>query len=272
MDPLQVAAIDGQIAWDRGPHGQDERVVALEELLRAVGVRSDLHSRVEAGPLRPHLGQPPVHDSLLELESGDPVAQEAAGLVRLLVHGDRVPGARQLLGGCEPGRAGADDRDRAARQELRDPRLYQPGVPGRLDDRVFDLLDGHGLLVDAQDAARFAGRRAEPSREVGEVVGRVEAFDRLGQPVATREVVPFGDEVAEGAGEVAEGHAAVHAPGGLALQERGAVRAAVADLLPVADAHLHGPLDGQLPAAVGQKAPRISHGLPPTLDSRLQGS
>ena len=38
--------------------------------------------------------------------------------VGALVHGDGVPGPGQLLGGGQPGRTGADHRDRAAGGQL----------------------------------------------------------------------------------------------------------------------------------------------------------
>jgi hypothetical protein len=58
-------------------------------------------------------------------------------------------------------------------------RLDPALVPGRLDDGDLDLLDRHGVLVDAEDAGRLARRRAQPPGELGEVVGGVQAVDRV---------------------------------------------------------------------------------------------
>ena len=53
----------------------------------------------------------PVEVALLHLELGDAVAQQAADAVGALEHDDVVAGPGQLLGGGQPGRAGADDGD-----------------------------------------------------------------------------------------------------------------------------------------------------------------
>ena len=55
------------------------------------------------------------------------------------------------------------------------------------------------------------GGRAEGSGELGEVVGRVAAVDRVLPPAAVDEVVPVWDDVAQRAALVADGHGAVHA-------------------------------------------------------------
>jgi hypothetical protein len=66
----------------------------------------------------------------------------------------------------------------------------------------------------------------------------VQAIDRLPPPVAVDEVVPVRDQVAERAALVAEGDAAVHAA--RALPAEALARPRQHDLLPVADALLHG--------------------------------
>ena len=106
-----------------------------------------------------HLPDPAIQVTLFHLELGDPVAQQPAERVGPLEHGDRVPGAGQLLGRGQPGRAGADDRDLAARRPPRrwwqwpDPALG----PGPVDDRHLDVLDRHRVGVDASTQALSHG-------------------------------------------------------------------------------------------------------------------
>ena len=107
--------------------------------------------------------------------------------VGALEDGDLVPGPGQLLGGGQPGRAGADHRDLLARCAPRggcgvDPAL----VPGPVDDLHLDLLDRDRVGVDAEHAGGLARRRAQPAGELGEVVGRVQPLDRLAPVVAGR--------------------------------------------------------------------------------------
>src|SRR5699024_11638806 len=92
------------------------------------------------------------------------------------------------------------------------------GGPAWVGDAVLDLLDRHRRLVDAEHTRVLTRRRAGPTGEFGEVVRRVEQFDGAGQLSAVHRVVELGDEVAQRAALVAEGHTAVHAARGLAAQ------------------------------------------------------
>ena len=156
--------------------------------------------------------------ALLHLELGDAVAQQAADAVGPLEHHHRVTGAGELLGGGQPGRAGADDGDLLAGQLVGRQRHDPALVEGVVDDLDLDLLDGHRVLVDAEHAGRLARRRAQPTGELREVVGGVQPLDRVAPVVAVDQVVPVGDQVAERAAVVAERDAAVHAPRRLLAQ------------------------------------------------------
>src|ERR1700722_8597452 len=105
--------------------------------------------------------------------------------------------AVELLRRGEPGRSRADDGDAppgAMRRRLRaDPALVERAI----DDRLLDLLDRHGIVVDGQHACGFARSRAKAAGELGEVVGGMQALDGGLPVVASDEVVPLRDEVAE---------------------------------------------------------------------------
>ena len=191
----------------------------------------------EDGALAAHLLEPPVEVLLLHLELGDAVAQQPADLVGALVDRDRVAGPGQLLGGGQAGRAGADHRDGAAREPLRRLRPDQAGLPRLVDDRDLDVLDRDRVLVDAEHAGGLARRRAQPTGELREVVGRVQPLDRALPVVAPDQVVPLRDDVPERAALVAERDAAVHAAAGLLGDDRqqGPPGSAGVDLVPVLD-------------------------------------
>ena len=87
------------------------------------------------------------------------------------------------------------------------------GVEGVVDDRVLDVLDGDGRLVDAQNARALARRRTHAARELGEVVRLQQHDESLAPVLAVHEVVPLGNDVAEGTAVVrlTKWNAAVHA-------------------------------------------------------------
>jgi hypothetical protein len=68
----------------------------------------DLDAGLEQHALLAQLLEPAVDDPLLELEVGNPVAQQAADAVALLEDRDGVAGARELLRGGEARRTRAD--------------------------------------------------------------------------------------------------------------------------------------------------------------------
>src|SRR5690606_18953720 len=253
---VQFAAGDGQVAGDGGAAGQHDGVVASAQFARG-DVGADVQAGAEPGAFGGHLREAPVEVALLHLELGDAVAEQAADAVGALVDGDVVPGAGELLGGGEAGRAGADDGDLLAGAHGGRLRADPALLPSPVDDGDLDVLDGDGGLVDAEHARRLARGGAEPPGELGEVVGGVQALNRLAPVVPVDQVVPFGDEVPEGAAVVAERDAAVHAAGRL-LGDGAAVEVLV-DLAPVADADVDGAVRGQLPFGDLEEALGVGH-------------
>src|SRR6185369_9664460 len=89
---------------------------------------------------------------------------------------------------------------------------FDPAFAKRaVDDRDLDLFDCDGIGVDAEDARAFARRRANPSCELREVVGREQAADRLLPAVAINEIVPVGNNISERTALMTERHTAIHA-------------------------------------------------------------
>lgn len=118
VDALEVAAGDGQVAGGGGAGRDDDGVVPPAQVAGGQ-VAADLDAGAEAGALGAHLLDAPVDVPLLHLELGDAVPEQSADAVGALVHGDRVAGAGELLGGGQAGRAGADDGDGPAGEALR---------------------------------------------------------------------------------------------------------------------------------------------------------
>ena len=99
--------------------GQQHRVVPVAQLVGG-DVDADVARRSRsATPSAASCASRAVDVLLLQLEVGDAVAQQAADRVVALVDGDRVAGPGQLLGGGQPGRAGADHGHRLAGRRRR---------------------------------------------------------------------------------------------------------------------------------------------------------
>ena len=96
---------------------------------------------------------------------------------------------------------------RARRVRLH-PSLREPA----LDDGKLDLLDRDGARVDGKSAGSLTRGGADPAGDLGEVVRHLQAHERLTPVPVVDQVIPFRDQVVDGAaGGVAERDAAVHA-------------------------------------------------------------
>ena len=98
VNALQFAAGNIQVARLLGAAAQQDGVVVLGQRLHR-----HVHAHVRVGHKRDALGahllDAAVDDVLLQLEVGNAVAQQSADAVALLIDGDRVAGAAQLLRG-----------------------------------------------------------------------------------------------------------------------------------------------------------------------------
>src|SRR5690606_23717283 len=160
-----------------------------------------------------HLFDAAVDKVLLQLEIGDPVAQQAARPAFTLIDMDFMTRAAQLLCGSHAGRTGPDDRDALAGLLLRRIGSDIAGLISLVGQGLLHRLDGDGNILKVQRAGFLAGRRADPSGEFREIVGRMQVADRLFPVPAIDEVVPFRNLVMDGTARRAMtvGNAAIHA-------------------------------------------------------------
>ena len=109
------------------------------------------------------------------------------------------------------GGAGTDDGHRVSVAAVV-PGLYIAFAESGFDDGGFVLADGDGRVdAEFQDAALFAQGGADAAGEFGEVIGAGQYLVGL-VPVALPEgILELGRTIAQRAGPMAEGHAAVHA-------------------------------------------------------------
>src|SRR5690606_11279728 len=214
------AAFDGEVAGLGGAGADGDGVVVTAELCGVVG-DADVGVADEGDAFLLH-DLYPAKDYVffVQFHVGDAIHEEAAGAVGAFEDGDGVAGGVELGGGGEAGGTGADDGDFFAGAGAGGVGDDPAFVPAALDDGILDVLDGDGRGVDAEDAGAFAGGGADAAGEVGEIVGFVQAVERLVPESAEDEIVELGDEVVDGAAGghardelagVAEGDAAIHA-------------------------------------------------------------
>ena len=182
-----------QLARQLGAAGKQHRIGAAPHFLKGKIVGSaaaNLHSGNKTNPLGAQLLDPPLDDVLLHLEMWNAIDQQAAQTIGLFIDRHRVPGAAKLLRRGQSRRPGADNRDplpRLKRGRLgNDPALRKATVGNRL----FNLLNRHRRLVNAQHARRLAGRGADAAGELGKIVGRVQPAYRLFPAVLVDQLVP----------------------------------------------------------------------------------
>src|SRR5215211_1198189 len=257
VDAAEFAAWHFEVASLQGADGEDDGVELALEVFRG-RVLADVGVGTQLDALLFHDGDAAVDDPLFDLVVGDAVPEEATDPIVLLEDDGRVSGPVELLRSREPGRSATDDGDPLPRPLLRwrglgdDPSLLE----GPVDNRELYLFYGDGFVVDGQDASGLARSRTEHPRELGEVVGLVQAVYGLLPMLAVDEVVPVGDQVSQRTARVAERHAAVHAARGLTLELLLGHR--LVDVAVVQNAFFDRPLRGRL-ASYLEESFGISH-------------
>src|SRR6185437_1248056 len=154
MYPGQPGAGHGQASGHPGPAGEYDRAELDEQDIRA-DVDADPDAARERRALAAQLLKPPVEQSLLELELGYSVPQQATRQIGLLEHGHRMTSPGELLGSGKSSRSRPDHGDGLASGD-RDPAGWLGDHPAfgerPVDDLHLDLLDRDRAGVDAEHA------------------------------------------------------------------------------------------------------------------------
>ena len=192
-------------------------------------------------------------------------------MLRPLDDGDHVAPAVQLVRCRQARRARAYHADLLPRPLGRPAWAELPGAKGRFDDAQLIVPDRNGVPIDAADAGVFAGGGAHAAGELRKAVGLQQPAEGVAPVAGEDHVVPLGDQVVQGTAKglsliyhprLAEGDAAVHAPGALLAPDL--LRQGKVELLPVPDPLRRGPA-AILPAGIFQKAGGFSHVVQPPL-------
>ena len=161
----------------------------------------------------------------------------------------------------QPRRTRPDHCHGVPRQLIGDLRYHPALIKRVVSNGLLHVLDGDRGLVDGEDAPGLARRRAQPPRELWEVVGGVQPLAcRVPVPLPSQ-VVPLGYQVPQWARHVTERHTAVHAAPGLLLDD-GQLLVFV-DLFVVTQTDRDGPRGTQLTFTGIEKALWVSHLRPP---------
>ena len=186
-----------------------------------------IHAGAEHHTLGLHQLDPALNDCLVQLHVGDAVHQKAAHAVGTLKHRNGVAALVQVLCHRKPRRAAAHHGNAFAGAGRRRGGSQPVLGVGCLNDGV--LVFAHGDAVAGHIPAGAGGLAqggAHPAGKLREAVGGHQAVERKLPLAVVHQIVPLRDEVVQRAagGHAAdhhacltEGHAAVHAAGGLRL-------------------------------------------------------
>ena len=170
MDAMQLASGDQQVPSLGCAAGQTHRIEVGEEILRRI-VYPNVNAGTESYPFLDHQVDPAAHHRFVQLEIRNAQRKQAPDIVGPLQDRNPVAGAVELLSRRQAGGARADYRHPLAGAVLRwfrlDPALVKPPV----GDFFLNVLDGHRVRVDTQNAGSFAGSRADAAGKLREVVG-----------------------------------------------------------------------------------------------------
>src|SRR5260370_10060526 len=228
-------------------------------------IDADVDAAMETHALGLHLRAPAVDEVLLHLEIRDAVTQQSARLRELLINVDIVADARELVGAGKAGRTRPYHRDGLAGLARRRLRHHPALLEGAIHDGAFDGLDSDGIVANVERTRRFARGRTDATRELGKIVGRMQAARRLLPCARIDEVIPVWDLVVDRASGVTIRDAATHATRrlltGFGLRQRqnelAPVTNALLDRLIVAVVARAFQKTGNLPPPTQPSSPRV---------------
>jgi hypothetical protein len=214
MDADVLATGDREVTRCGCTSGQNNCIELLSKLF-AGDIYANIHIAAELNTFGFKLSQTTIKVLLLHFEFWNAITQKAARTVGPLKNNHIVPCTRQLLCGGQPSRPRTDDSDATASPKLRTLWLDPSLRPSAIDDFDLNLLNGHRILIDANDACCFTRCRAEPTCEFRKVIGCVQAIDGVSPAISKHQIVPVGNQISEWTSVVAERDTAVHASAGL---------------------------------------------------------
>ncbi|CAB4918016.1 unannotated protein [freshwater metagenome] len=172
VNPLKFATGNRKIASKRCASCNNYCIeVFLEFSHTDVDTNIDIHA--ELGSFCSHLREATVKNTLFHLELWDAVTQQSTDSVCALKHDHRVPCPSELLRHCKACGPRADHGHFLVSQTCRPHCMHPALFPRMIDDRNLNLLDRDGVRVDSQYAGRLTWCGAQPSGELGEVIGGV---------------------------------------------------------------------------------------------------
>ena len=223
MNARRLPAGNLQISGGFGAAAQHHRVEFFQKL-PGIHVSADVAAGAERHTLGLHEPDPALHHLFVQLHIGNAVHQQPPGGVLPFKDGDAVAPVVQLIRGGQTGGAGADHRHPLAGADGDGSGGDPPLLPALLHNGKLVVMDGNRAAVHAAGAGRLAQRRAHAARKLREIAGFQQPVQGL-PPVAVVDlVVPLRNHIVQGAAGkhtaeilagLAEGHAAVHAPGRL---------------------------------------------------------
>src|ERR1044071_10124286 len=109
-----------------------------------------------------------------------------------------MAGIVKLSSRSQTSRARTNNRHSLAGANGRGLRFYPTGIEGAIDDRLFDSLDCHRTIVDAEYARALAWRGTNSACEFRKVISLMKPIESFTPASAIDQIVPFGDQVVDG--------------------------------------------------------------------------
>ena len=192
--------------------GNEHRLVPLAQIGKGRAAASNIRAEHKCDTTRLEKPSTPLDHGLFQLESRDPIEEEAAGAVIAVINGHLIAEPSKLLGGSETRRAGTNNADARAALGCRCYRCDPTGLESRLGDVLLDGADGHRRvprLLEHAIALAETILRANATADLGHVVGGGGKLISFLQPPLGGELEPVGNIIVQGTVHLAEGNAAL---------------------------------------------------------------
>ena len=237
VNALQFSTGHWQIAPLRCTTSQHHCIMRRHQHIN-VDIVTDCSINPKFCSLLRHLLDASINMPLFHFEFWNAITQQTTDAIIAFQHHHIVSGTSELLCGRQTSRTRTNDGNTLARLVSRNKRRDPTFVPRTINNFNFNLLDRNRILIDSQNARRFAGRRTQTASELREVICRMQAVKCITPIISVDQVVPVGNQVAKRAAVVAKRNTAIHAPTRLMLEVDS--RKSFVDLAPICNTHWYG--------------------------------
>src|SRR5688500_3587282 len=169
MNTFELSSGDRKVAGCRSSSTNQSSIKFFLQMI-STDIYSDMSIGAKNYTLLFHQSYSAVKDCLLQLKIWNAVPQEPTNPVATFKDCDPMSSFIQLGSCSQAGRSGTYNGDALSRTHLRRICFYVPFLECLFRNRLFNVFNCYGLIIDAENTTSLTGSRTNSPRKLGEII------------------------------------------------------------------------------------------------------